>query len=132
MRTICSIAMLICLSGIAAEKEAGKLPPVLTLKDATIFQRHFNLIMDQIKRTDKPTVTKENMNTLEAAFAAVSQEKPQHKINCCIEYEGWFLFSNVGLGKVLDIKDPVNLSIVFHNGFAVRKGDNRVYLFGFW
>src|SRR6185503_6135120 len=132
MRSICLIAVLICLSGMAAEKEPAKLPPVLTVKDATVFQGHFKMIMNQIKSADKATITKENKNTLVAAFAAVSQEQPQHKFNCCMEYEGWFLFSNMGLSKEFKIEDAQNLNIIFHNGFAVRKGDNKVYSFGFW
>jgi hypothetical protein len=132
MRLICSIAVMICLSGVAAEKEPEKLPAILRSKDATAFQDHFKMIMNQIKSVDKPTITKESMKTLDAAFAAVVQEKPQHKFNCCMEYEGWFLFSNMGLLKDFKIEDAQNLNIIFHNGFAVRKGDDKVYSFGFW
>jgi hypothetical protein len=132
MRLIYLLTLLLCLSGYSAEKESEIRPPVLSLKDEVAFREHFKLIMNQIKSADKPVNANAPLDTIDAAIAVVSQQMPKHKINCCMEYQGWFFFSTTGLAKDVDINDVGNFRILFLSGFAVRKGEAKVYSFSFW
>ena len=60
-------------------------------------------------------------NSIEEALCLVRQHTKPPVLEY-VEYKGWLLFSNVSPDS------PIR----YHAGFAMRRGNPRIYRFGFW
>ena len=107
-----------------AEDAVPKAPRVLSEEDAKKISMHLDLIIQQVTASKATKKLSAKTDSLIAGQKAVQEfMKADRRIVACVEYEGWFMFGTV---------EGDNDRFAFHEGYAVKKGDDAVWHFGFW
>ncbi len=131
---ILAIGFMLKFAASAEEKEAPAVEAfqIEIKKDDANFSEHFESIVGQVTCKDivpKAVLTKPP-ESLKDAWNFLKKDRQFKRVWCFAEWNGWYLFSTMG---GIDKTAPnMNLSLVFHDGFALKKGTDKVYYFGFW
>ena len=123
--------VVLLVTGCAAHsaEEQAKAPDVVEIKESPEFEVHFKSQI--LAKQMSPKILSKPAESLQQILPLVRSESSMiGPIFFMTEYKGWFLFSDGSRIRRANNKD-FNSIDAFMTGYAIKKGTNKLVLFGY-
>lgn len=120
---------ILLVSALNAAEEKPQAPEVIAIKESPAFETHFK---DQVLgKQMSPKALSKKAESLEQILPLIETESSiVGPISYMTEYKGWFLFSDGSRSRRVGNK-AVNTLDIFYTGYAIKKGTDKLVLFGY-